>query len=90
MKKKKLKKEIAELRREIKDLQTKVQVLEYRRIGTPIPLGTSNEKAMYERIVKAYKCDKDFSRTAALAAILNRTARDEADFEAFRDRDHTK
>lgn len=88
MKKKKLKKEIVELRKEIKDLRTKVQTLEYRRIGTPIPLGASNEKAMYERIVKAYKHDKDFSRTAALAVILDRAARDEADFKAFRD--HTK
>lgn len=85
MKKKKLKKEIAELRREIKDLQRRVQVLKYRRIGTPIPLGASNEKAMYERIVKAYKYDKDFSKTAERAAILDRTARAEADFEAFRD-----
>ena len=88
MKKKKLKKEIVELRKEIKDLQTRVQVLEYRRIGTPIPLGTSNEKAMYERIVKAYKPDKDFSRVATLAVTFDRAARDEADFEEFRD--HTK
>lgn len=85
MKKKKLKKEIVALRKEIKDFQTRVQVLEYRRIGTPIPLGTSNEKAMYERIVKAYKYDKDFSKTAELAAILDRTARAEANFEAFKD-----
>lgn len=85
MKKKKLKKEIVELRKEIKDLQMKVQALEYRRIGTPIPLGASNEKAMFERIVKAYKPDKDFSRAAALAVTFDRAARDEADFKAFRD-----
>lgn len=44
MKKKKLKKEIAELRKEIEALQAKVQVLEQRRIGEPIPLEI-NEKA---------------------------------------------
>lgn len=79
MKKKKLKKEIAEFRREIKDLQMKVQALEWKRIGAPIPLGASNEKVMYEQIVKAYKQDKDPSRTDALSAIFDMAATNEAE-----------
>lgn len=79
MKKKKLKKEIAELRREIKDLQTKVQALERGHMGAPVPLGASSEEEMCKRIVRAYMQDKNPARTAALSAILNMAATNEAE-----------
>ena len=51
MKKKKLKKEIAELRKEIETLQAKVQELEKRRIGEPIHFEI-NEKELSKYLPK--------------------------------------